>query len=53
MFTSLIHTAELHGKNLFDYLAALLRHSRAVSERPDAWMPWTYEVTLAAIVPRA
>jgi hypothetical protein len=52
MFTSLIHTAELHGKNPFDYLVALLRHAPVVSERPEAWMPWTYEVTLAALVPQ-
>jgi hypothetical protein len=46
-FTSLIHTAELHGKNPFDYLTALLRHARAVADQPAAWMPWNYEATLA------
>jgi transposase len=52
-FTSLIHTAELHGKNPFDYLTALLRHARAVADQPAAWMPWTYEATLAGLSGRA
>lgn len=51
MFTSLIHTAELHSKNPFDYLTALLRHARAVAEQPEAWMPWNYETTLTAYAP--
>jgi hypothetical protein len=53
MFTSLIHTAELHGKNPFEYLTALLRHARAVAEQPADWMPWTFEATLAALAARA
>jgi transposase len=53
MFTSLIHTAELHGKNPFDYLTALLHHARAVAEQPAAWMPWTYEATLAGLSSQA
>ena len=51
MFTSLIHTAELHSKNPFDYLTALLRHARAVAQQPEAWMPWNYEATLTAFAP--
>ena len=31
MFTSLIHTAELHGANPFDYLTNLQRHSNLVA----------------------
>jgi transposase len=52
-FTSLIHTAELHGKNPFEYLTALLRNARAVAEQPAAWMPWSYEATLASLCARA
>jgi transposase len=46
MFTSLIHTAELHGHNPFDYLCEVLRHARAAAEQPGDWMPWTYQATL-------
>ena len=53
IFTTLIHTAELHGKSPFDHLTALLRHARAVAEQPAAWMPWTYEATLAGLATRA
>jgi hypothetical protein len=46
MFTSLIHTAELHGENPFDYLTALQRNARAVADNPAQWLPWTYRATL-------
>ena len=49
MFTSLIHTAELHGQNPFDYLTAVLRHSTDAAVRPGDWMPWTYKGTLAPL----
>jgi transposase len=44
-FMSLIHTAELNGAEPFDYLASLLRHEKAVSQNPGAWMPWNYRAT--------
>jgi len=46
---SLIHTAELNGVNAFDYLVALQRHASAVASDPAAWMPWTYQETLARL----
>jgi len=46
-FMSLIHTAELHGANPFDYLVALLRHSDAVAQNPGQWMPWNYQNAIA------
>lgn len=49
MFMSLIHTAELHGANTFEYLVALLRHPEAVEQTPSDWMPWSYTATLAAL----
>jgi hypothetical protein len=49
MFTSLIHTAELHGQNPFDYLTEVQRHAKAVAERPQDWLPWTYKATLARL----
>ena len=47
LFMSLIHTAELHRVEPFDYLVALLRHATAVALDPAAWMPWNYTATLA------
>jgi transposase len=49
VFMSLIHTAEQNGVNPFEYLTALLSHPRTVAKNPDAWMPWTYRDTLAAL----
>jgi hypothetical protein len=47
IYMTLIHTAELHGDNPFDYLTALQRHAKAVAEKPTEWLPWTYRDTLA------
>ena len=49
MFTPLIHTAELHGQNPFEYLTALLRHSARIVAQSGDWMPWTYKATLARL----
>lgn len=49
LFMSLIHTAELHQVEPFDYLVALLRHEAAVALDPAAWMPWNYTATLARL----
>ncbi len=48
IFMALIHTAELHGENPFEYLVALLRHPHDVAAVPGAWLPWNYRSTLAA-----
>ena len=48
LFMSLIHTAELHQVEPFDYLVALQRHDAAVALDPAAWMPWNYTAALAA-----
>lgn len=53
LFMSLIHTAELNGADPFDYLVALQRHRDAMSESPDAWMPWNYTTALATFSPPA
>ncbi|MFC1705305.1 hypothetical protein ACFL59_00600 [Planctomycetota bacterium] len=42
IFMSLIHTAELCGARVFDYLVALQRHHEVVADDPAAWMPWNY-----------
>jgi hypothetical protein len=44
---SLIHTAELHQVEPFDYLVALLRHAPAVALDPAGWMQWNYTAALA------
>ncbi len=46
IFMTLILTSELHGINPYDYLTALLKHPKAVAERPWDWLPWTYQHTL-------
>lgn len=47
VFMSLIHTAELTGVNVFEYLVALQRHAQESTERPALWMPWNYRESLA------
>jgi hypothetical protein len=47
VYMTLLHTAQLHGENPFDYLTALQRHEKAVAEKPGEWLPWTYKDTLA------
>ncbi len=49
LFMSLIHTAELHQVEPFDYLVALLHHAAAVALDPPAWMPWNYTAALARL----
>jgi hypothetical protein len=51
VFMSLIHTAELCQADPFDYLVALQRHSREVSQHPAQWMPWNYRETLRRLTP--
>lgn len=52
VYMTLIHTAELHRQNPFDYLTALQRHAKAVAERPADWLPWKYRETLTCLPPR-
>ena len=49
IYMTLIHTAELHGQNPFDYLTELQRNHKAVAETPADWLPWTYKATLTRI----
>jgi hypothetical protein len=46
MYMSVIYTAESNGENALAYLTALLRHARAVAQRPLDWLPWNYRATL-------
>ena len=47
IYMTLIHTAELHHQNPFDYLTELQRNYNAVAETPADWLPWNYKDTLA------
>lgn len=49
IFMSLIHTAELAGIDVFDYLVALSRHASDAAERPGQWLPWNYRESLASL----
>jgi hypothetical protein len=48
---TLIHTAVRNSINPFDYLTELQRNKRAVKQDPNAWLPWTYQATLAKSTP--
>lgn len=48
LYMSLIHTAQLHGENAFEYLTVLLSHASDIADDPAAWLPWNFRVTLAA-----
>ncbi len=51
-YMSLIHTAELCGADPFDYLVALMRHSKTVADAPAEWMPWNYTEARARLLLR-
>jgi hypothetical protein len=48
---SLIHTAELAGANVFEYLLALARNRALVEAAPARWLPWNYKDALPAAPP--
>jgi transposase len=49
IFMTLIYTAELCEANPFDFLTELQKHRDAVRCRPQDWMPWNYQTTVAAL----
>jgi hypothetical protein len=46
---SLIHTCKLQKINPFDYLVALQKHYRQVSQNPEQWLPWNYKAAIAIL----
>lgn len=52
VYMTLIHTAELHHENPFDYLTALQRNAKAVADNPADWLPWNYRETLQRLAAR-
>jgi hypothetical protein len=47
VLTSLIVTCIYAGVNVLDYLVALQEHRAEVFADPSAWLPWTYQASLA------
>jgi transposase len=47
VLTSLIVTCIYAGINVLDYLEALQEHRAEVFADPSAWLPWTYQASLA------
>jgi transposase len=47
VLTSLIATCIYAGVNVLDYLVALQEHRAEVFADPAAWLPWTYQASLA------
>lgn len=47
VLTSLILTCLYAGVNVVDYFVALQEHRAEVFADPAAWLPWTYQATLA------
>jgi transposase len=47
VLTSLIATCFHAGVNALDYLVALQEHRAEVFANPAAWLPWTYQASLA------
>ena len=44
-----MHTCELEGQDPFAYLKTVLKHAALVDADPSAWLPWTWQTTLAAM----
>ena len=51
IYMSIIHTAELHGANPWEYLTVIQRNAAAVRRDPTQWMPWNYKATMALAPP--
>jgi transposase len=47
VLTSLIATCLQAGVNALEYLVALQEHRTEVFAAPEAWLPWTYQASLA------
>ena len=47
VLTSLIATCLQAGVNALEYLVALQEHRKEVFAAPEAWLPWTYQASLA------
>ena len=50
IYMTILYTTELQRENPFHYLTELMRHDKAVTEDPVAWLPWNYRDTLARLL---
>jgi transposase len=48
LYMSLIETCRFCSVNPFEYLSAVQKHARLVSENPHQWLPWNFGEALAA-----
>lgn len=49
MITSLIYTCDLAKQNPHHYLIALQKHQSKVLAKPEDWLPWNYQDTMARL----
>ena len=49
MITSLIYTCDLAKQNPHYYLTALQKHHENVVLKPEHWLPWNYQNTMASL----
>jgi hypothetical protein len=47
VLTSLILSCIYAGVNALEYFVALQEHRAEVFAEPEAWLPWTYQASLA------
>ena len=47
IITSVIATCVQAGVNALEYLVAVQEHRQEVFARPEAWLPWNYQVARA------
>jgi hypothetical protein len=52
LMMSLIQTCVLNGENPLDYLVAIQKHERKVSQSPEKWLPWNWRENLDAAAPK-
>jgi len=48
LFMSVIETCRFCDVNPFEYLTAVQKQARLVSQKPDQWLPWNFRETMAA-----
>jgi len=49
VLTSVIYTCALSNINPLNYLIALQKNKNQIVKEPEAWLPWNYQDTLAAL----
>ena len=48
LFMSVIETCRFCDVNPFEYLTAVQKQARLVSQKPEQWLPWNFRETMAA-----